>query len=107
MAGFLGVSPDSTDERKHRRQIAGVVNELLKGKTNNTASVTLAVSATTTTFTNSLLSIQSVLLFAPRTPAAVTAAPSLYTSTKTNGVFTLTHASNASATQTFDVVIIG
>src|SRR4051812_5750157 len=68
--GKMPVSPevplpadDSPDERAHRRELARGVRNALQGKTNNTGSVTLTASSTTTTLTDARIGAASVILF--------------------------------------------
>ena len=87
--------------------VASAINGALDGYIENITTVTLTPSATTTTFANARLGVNSMLLFSPRTANAAGALSSLYVSAKADGSFTLTHANTAAVDKTFDVVIIG
>lgn len=91
------------------RQIARIVNSLLGGKLNCTGSVTLAVSAGSTTITDARIGPFSVLLFMPQTAdaAAEIGNGTLYVSSRSAGSAMLTHANNSQADRTFAVAIIG
>jgi hypothetical protein len=55
-----------------QRAVAEIVNGIMDGKTNNTGSVTLATgNATTTTITDARIGIDSVILLAPKSAAAI------------------------------------
>jgi hypothetical protein len=55
-----------------QREVAEIVNGIMDGKTNNTGSVTLATgNATTTTITDARIGIDSVILLAPKSAAAI------------------------------------
>ena len=52
------------------REVAEVVNNAVNGKTNNTGTVTLAASTTTTTLNDERLGFDSVILLSPLTANA-------------------------------------
>jgi hypothetical protein len=55
-----------------QRAVAEIVNGIMNGKTNNTGSVTLATgNATSTTITDSRIGVDSVILLAPSSAAAI------------------------------------
>ena len=55
-----------------QRAVAEIVNGIMDGKTNNTGTVTLATgNATTTTITDARIVIDSVILLAPKSAAAI------------------------------------
>lgn len=90
------------------QDVSTVVNNILAGKQNNTGSVTLAVSATTTAVTNYIVGPESVILFMPTNLAGAgeLAAGGMYVSARVKNAFTITHAS-AGTTRTFDYVVVG
>lgn len=90
------------------RQIADVVNNIMRGKQNNTAEVTLANSATSTVVTNYVVGPKSVIIFMPITSDAATeqAAGGFYVSAQQNNQFTITHSSTTT-TRTFRYVVVG
>jgi len=87
------------------REVAEVVNNAVNGKTNNTGTVTLAASSTTTTLNDERLGFDSVILLSPLT--ANGAAQNPYISTKAKGSVVITHTSVASADLNFDYIIVG
>ena len=87
------------------RDVAEVTNNAMNGKTNNTGSVTLRASNTTTTLNDERLGFDSVILLSPLTANA--AAQSPYISTKAKGSVIITHTSVASADLNFDYIIVG
>ena len=88
--------------------VASVVNGVLAGKTNNTASVTLTSSTTTTAVTDYNSGPESAVLFMPTTTAAATelAAGGMYVSARSKNSFTITH-SNATSSRIFTYVVVG
>jgi hypothetical protein len=99
----LVLAPNETDSVK----VAAAVNQLAQGRSNATGSVTLAVSATSTTVTAPNCSTGSVVLLMPKTANAAGAIGTTYVSTIANKSFTLTHANNAQADRTFGWIALG
>ena len=87
------------------RNVAEVINNAMNGKTNNTGTVTLRASNTTTTITDERLGFDSVILLSPLTATAAAQAP--YVSTKAKGSIIITHTSVASTDLNFDYIIVG
>lgn len=85
------------------------INQIILGNLNNTDTVTLTESSTTTTVRNSRVSASSYIAFMPTTANAATeyAAGSMYVSSQTNGEFTITHANNSQTDRTFRYVHVG
>lgn len=100
---FRGLTPFSDP-----RDVSNVVNNILAGKQNNTDSVTLTNSATSTAVTDYRVGPESVILFMPTTAAAASelAAGGMYVSARAENTFTITHAS-AGTTRSFDYVVVG
>ena len=86
------------------RETSEIVNNILQGKLNATATVTLTNSATTPTVTDYRVSGDSVILFMPTTSDAAT--ENLWVSARSKNSFTITHAS-ASTTRTYAYAVIG
>lgn len=99
---FRTANPATTD-----RQLREIVAGAMQGKTNNTGTVTLTASSTTTTLTDPRIGAESVVLLAPQTAAAKTAYVAGIYQACTTGSATLTHASNAAVDQTFGYVVVG
>jgi hypothetical protein len=87
------------------RAVAEVVNNSMNGKTNNTGSVLLRASNTTTTITDERLGFDSVILLSPLTANAAAQTP--YVSTKAKGSVVITHTSTAHTDLNFDYIIVG
>lgn len=105
--GFPGVSPFDDDEKRHRRQLAIVVNNVLSGKMNNTGTLTIAANAATTTLTDSRIGARSVVLLMPTTANAAAALVNIYFSAFGDGSCTVNHANNAQADRTFRYAVVG
>lgn len=90
-------------------QIVAAINQLLVGKLNINATLTLATSATTTTLTDARIGPNSALLLTPTTANAAgeIGAGTIYVSARSKGSATFTHASNSEADRTYTVTIIG
>ncbi|WVT74018.1 hypothetical protein QM996_02570 [Sinorhizobium chiapasense] len=85
------------------RQMAQVINDLVR-QFDNTGSVSLTNSTTSTVVSNPKVLPSSVVILQETSPAAFAA--QAYVSAKANGQFTITHLS-ATTTRTFDYVIFG
>ena len=101
--GFRGLTPVS-----NARDVSDVVNNILAGKQNNTDSVTLTNSATSTAVTDYRVGPTSVILFMPTTAdgASELAAGGMYVSARAENTFTITHAS-ATTPRSYDYVVVG
>lgn len=103
------------NEKEHRRQLAFATNQIMRGKVNATADVTLNASATATIFQDQRLGYYSAV-----TPAmAMTASGATALSSgiwfdtftpgsgKTAPSITIHHASNSASDQKIRFLIIG
>ena len=93
------------NHREHRRMIALSVNDILRGKLNNTGRVTLSENSATTTVINPLVEANSCVLM---TPLSATAASENWwlSNVVPRQSFTLTHASAPSTDRTFCYAIL-
>ena len=83
--------------------VRSTVNEMLKGRGNQTASFTLTANATSTTVTDNLFAPDMTLVWTPTSAnaAAEVGAGGMYLSARASGSFTVTHANNAQTDRTF------
>lgn len=88
-------------------QVATVVNNILAGKMNNTATVTLTASSATTTLTDSRIGANSVISLMPTTANAAAAMTNVYFTAFADGSCTINHANNAQVDRTFGYTITG
>ena len=96
------------DIRRWVEKIALSVNLMTEGKTENTGTVTLTQSDTTTTVTDSRVGKDTGIYLSPTTASAATATGNTYVSAKTPGTsFVLTHANTADADKTFTYILVG
>lgn len=95
---------DKVPEGFHRTQIATAVNQILKGRANNTGTVTLTANAASTTVTDTAFQSDMWPILIPTTANAAAAIASTYVSARSNGSFTLAHANNAQVDKTFGYV---
>jgi hypothetical protein len=77
------------------------INEMLKGRGNQTGSFTLTANASTTTVTDNLFAPDMALSWTPTSANAAAEMPTLYVSSRLSGSFVLTHANNAQTDRTF------
>jgi len=98
----------ASDEKDPRR-VNTAINELAKGRSNAVGSVTLGVSAVSTTVQARNCGAGSVVLLSPLTAhaAAEIGNGTLWVSAVANGAFTLAHANNAQNDRTFGYVCLG
>jgi hypothetical protein len=95
------IPPSGASERD--RDFA--INQLVRGYGNNTGSVTLRASQTTTTVTRSTINSASVPLLVPTTETARTAEWRI--SAVAAGSFTITHDSTADTDRIFLYAVVG
>lgn len=103
---YPGVAPLLADEKAHRRQIASVLNNALRGRLNVTGTVTLTAGATSTTVTDDRITFQSYVDFMPQTANAATAKANIWVE-PADGSFVIHHASSANTDQTFTWAVLG
>lgn len=94
-------------EEKDPAKIVGAIQELTKGRSNATGTVTLTANAASTVVTAINCGSDSYPFLAPMTANAAAALATTYVSAVSNGSFTLTHANNAQVDKTFGFVCLG
>jgi hypothetical protein len=111
---YLGIPPyNGVNVRDWAIYVRNVVNGCLEGKTNNTGSVTLSTSTSSTTvvLARGRLGPNTVILFQPTTSNAAievsTATMWVSTMDSLNNKFVLTNAINNQNDRTFNFVLIG
>ena len=92
-----------TSDPKFLELVRTTVNEILKGRGNQTGTVTLTENAASTTVTDNLFAADMNPAWTPTTAnaAAELGAGTMYVSSRTNGSFVITHANNAQTDRTF------
>ncbi len=95
------------DQKQQLLLVCIAVNEILKGRMNNTGTVTLTAGATSTDVDDNQFQSDQVPLLVPTTANAAAAITTTYLSARDKGTFTLTHANNAQTDRTFLYVRIG
>lgn len=80
---------------------------LIMGKVNNGATITLTHGVTSTVMKDARLSAFSVLAFMPKTANAAAILASLWVDTQAKGLATIHHTSTVNTDQTFGVGIMG
>jgi hypothetical protein len=90
------------------RSTADVVNGIMNGKTNNTGTISLTLSATSTTLNDRRISGDSVILFMPLNENAADelAHGHMYVSSRSQATATITHGNHTHEMQ-FAYVVIG
>lgn len=94
--------PQAIYRHDDSRQVASIVNEIVRILDSATGSVNLANTATTTTVSNPKVTTSSRIFLQPRNAAA--AGSGAFISTISNGSFVIGHAS-ATTVRTFDYLI--
>lgn len=91
------------------RNVTRVVNNIMRGKTNNKSTVTLNASSTSTVVTDVNVGGDSIIVFMPTTANAALEFTNggMYVSSTGDQTFTITHVNNAQVDRTFDYVVIG
>jgi hypothetical protein len=82
------------------------LQQLAAGRSNAIGTVTLTVSATSTTVTDQNCASGSAIILTPQTANAAAALTGIYYSTA-NGSFVINHANNAQTDRTFTYAIQG
>ena len=99
------------DARAHLRLIANAVNHILRGRGNNTGTVTLQANAASTAVIDARIAFDSAILLMPRTAnaAAEIGNGTIYVvaSGRLNGTVAIAHANNAQTDRTFTYAIQG
>ena len=88
-----------------RLPLLNKLDELLRGKVNTVAEVTLAANQTTTTVADELVSPNSHIALTPMTATA--AAESPWISSQGSGTYTLSHANSGQSDRTYRVNVTG
>lgn len=92
------------------RQLAELVNNMLRGKINAVLQITLTAGAGSTIIKDARIGAYSVLLLEPLTAhaaAALYGSPYVLESSKSIGQVTLNHVNDANTDKTFNLLIIG
>lgn len=91
------------------REVASVVNQIIRGGSNANGTVTLTPGAATTVVDKVGMGDQATILFSPMTANAALeqAAGTMFVSAIGPETFTITHANNAQADRTFRYLAIG
>jgi hypothetical protein len=89
------------DSQQQVLLISTTINEVLKGRANNTGTLTLEDGVTTTVVEDNLFQSDMVPLLMPTTANAAGALATTYVSARANGSFTLTHANAGTTDRTF------
>lgn len=77
------------------------LNQVVKGRGNNTGTVTLTANAASTVVADNQFESSMVPALTPTTANAAAALATTYVSARAYGSFTLTHANNAQTDKTF------
>jgi hypothetical protein len=79
----------------------------MDGKTNNTGTVTLTQSSTSTTLTDARIGPESVIIMTPMTSNAAKEFGTCFVSARINGSATLTHQNTGHADLDFTYIVVG
>jgi len=90
-----------------QRAVAEIVNGIMDGKTNNTGTIRLASSSTSTTLTDARLGPASVIIMTPMTSNAAKEFGTCFISARTNGSATITHQNTGHADLDYTYIIVG
>lgn len=100
------VEIDMPDERRHRKELARVLNLVARGWMNVALFVTLDPGVATTTVIDARISAQTAAILCPTSANAAAAIPTTWV-TCTNGEMVIHHANNGQTNRTFTVGLIG
>jgi hypothetical protein len=106
---FPGVPPFTGNLPSWVQRAYEVINNLLRGKMNVSALVTLTAGVTTTTITDARIGSETHIIFTPTTANAAAALATTYVSetNRVNGSVDITHANAGTTDRTFRISMIG
>lgn len=115
MSNYEGVPESMVNTNDWCFRISRVVNEIMRGRTNNVGTIILTANAASTVITlpKGILSKDSAIIFDPITANAATElyGATMYVTTAnrnvTNRTITITHANNAQTDRNFIYIIVG
>lgn len=99
---FIQANMDMNDIRART-----IVNEMVKGKTNNVGEVTLRKGGTSTTISDQLITVLSMLDWSAKSPTAASYYMTLWYSSTEDGRVILNHVSTSASDAIFDYSVIG
>ncbi len=89
------------------RDVLFTVNELIRGRSNATGTVTLTANVTTTTIVSQIFNASAQVFLFPRTANAAGAVATTYATVTAAGTVTITHANAATTDRTFGYLVVG
>ena len=92
---------------EHRGKLSDAINNILRGKLNNTGTVTLTANAATTVLADVRIGTESVIALHATTANAAAALATTYFGTTGNGTVTINHANNAQVDRTYRYAVLG
>jgi hypothetical protein len=108
---FLDIPEYEKNHENLLRKMIRVTKGMMQGKTNNTGTLTLTPSSTTTvlTFATGQIGQDTCIFLIPKTSTAAGALSSLYISSRnvSTNTLTLTHASTAATDKIYGYSLIG
>lgn len=109
MISFPQAPENAKPDELSIRNIVRVINNIMRGKTNNTGEVTLTAASATTIVEDVNVGGSSLIIFMPTTAnAAIELGNStMYVSSTGKQTFTITHDNNAQTDRTFRYAVIG
>jgi len=91
---------------EHSRILAAGINDLFKGRGNNTTAVTLTADSTTTVLTHKRYNADTVAIFMPKSASAALVLGKLYVVAAT-GTLTIHHDSTPDTDRKFGIAYVG
>lgn len=107
MISFPQAPENAKAEEGSIRTLVRVINNIMRGKTNNRGEVTLTAGATTTVVSDINAGGESIVLLMPLTSNAAAALATTYITSQGKKTFTITHANNAQTDRNFRYTITG
>ncbi len=109
MSEFPGVTASTANVPLFLRDVLEWSRRIMQGKMNNTALWTLAAGASSTTFTDYRIGLETALHWSPTTVNAAAVVTSMYVAeaSRKNGEVTISHANNANTDKIFRITFHG
>ena len=109
MSEFPGITASTAIIPLFLRDVLEFSRRVMQGKLNNTALWTLTASATSTTFTDARIGLETAITWTPTTANAAAIVDTMYIaeSGRVNGQVTITHANNSNTDKIYRITLNG
>ena len=109
MSEFPGITASTANTPLFLRDVLEFSRRVMQGKLNNTALWTLAANASSTTFTDARIGLETALHWSHTTSNAAAIVDTMYVSEsgRVNNQVTISHANNSNTDKTYRITFHG